>query len=292
MLNSHNFAFAGAHAGTLSKPANTQPPAAMLPGFSTGKKAIFADSLIPKPSSHGWQRLEETVISLGFHVAIVVALVLAPLYFTQSLDLGQFRATFLIQPAVPPPPPPPPAAPRLIHAQPRSLFLKGTLLAPTAIPRTIAMVHEKASDIPPEDFSGGVAGGIPGGMPGGSIGGVLGGILGGIPNAVGAVAPPPAAAPKKPLRIGGNVKPPRLIFAPRLNFPILAKQAGVQGRVVIDAIIDDHGNMVELHVVSGQPLLVPTALQNVSQWKYEPTYLNGEPISVEMVVNVDFKLGQ
>jgi outer membrane biosynthesis protein TonB len=66
----------------------------------------------------------------------------------------------------------------------------------------------------------------------------------------------------------------------------------VQGRVVIDAIIDDHGNVVELHVVSGQPLLVPAALQNVAQWKYEPTYLNGEPISVEMVVNVDFKLGQ
>ncbi len=154
------------------------------------------------------------------------------------------------------------------------------------------MVHEKASDIPPEDLSGGVAGGVPGGMPGGSIGGVLGGILGGIPNAAGAVAPPPVAAPKKPLRIGGNVKPPRQIFAPRLDFPILAKQAGVQGRVVIDAIIDDHGNVVELHVVSGQPLLIPAALQNVSQWKYEPTYLNGEPISLAMVVNVDFKLGR
>ncbi len=175
----------------------------MPPGFSTWKNAIFVDSLIPKASSHGWQRLEETVISLGFHVVFVVALIIAPLYFTQSLDLRQFRATFLIQPAVPPPPPPP-AAPRLIRAQPRTMFLKGTLLAPTAIPRTIAMVHEKASDIPPEDLSGGVAGGVPGGMPGGSIGGVLGGILGGIPNAAGAVAPPPVAAPKKPLRIGGG----------------------------------------------------------------------------------------
>lgn len=290
MLNSHNFAYAGAHAGTLPKPANSQPLAVTPAGIPARKNAIFVESMIPKASSHGWQRVEETVISLGFHIVIVVALVLAPLYFTQSLDLRQFRATFLIQPAVPPPPPPPPAAPRLVRMQPRSLFTRGTLLAPSSIPRTIAMIHEKPIDAPPVDFSGGVTGGVPGGMPGGSIGGVLGGILGGIPSSVGAIAPP-AAAPKKPLRIGGDVKPPRQIFAPRLEFPVLAKQAGVQGRVVIDAIIDDHGNVVELHVVSGHPLLIPNALKNVSQWKYEPTYLNGEPIAVAMLVNVDFKIG-
>lgn len=264
----------------------------MPPGFSTWKNAIFVDSLIPKASSHGWQRLEETVISLGFHVVFVVALIIAPLYFTQSLDLRQFRATFLIQPAVPPPPPPP-AAPRLIRAQPRTMFLKGTLLAPTAIPRTIAMVHEKASDIPPRRSFRRCCGRrprrharwidrrrtrrYPGRHP----------QCGGRCCATACCRAEKAAANR-----GGNVKPPRQIFAPRLDFPILAKQAGVQGRVVIDAIIDDHGNVVELHVVSGQPLLIPAALQNVSQWKYEPTYLNGEPISLAMVVNVDFKLGR
>lgn len=290
MLNSHNFAFAGAHAGTYPKPANNQPLAPMPPGTPACRHAIFVDSMIPKAASHGWQLVEENVVSLGFHIVIVVSLVLAPLYFTQTLDLRQFRATFLIQPAVPPPPPPPPAAPRLVRVQPRSLFTRGTLLAPSSIPRTIAIIHEKPVDAPPVDFSGGVVGGVPGGMPGGSIGGVLGGILGGIPNSAGVVAPPPAA-PKKPLRIGGDVKPPRQTSAPHLDYPILAKQAGVQGRVVIDAIIDAHGNVVELHVVSGHPLLIPTALKNVSDWKYEPTYLNGEPIAVAMLVNVDFKIG-
>ena len=291
MLKSHKLALAGTHAGALSEVATSPLPAATPPSTSTRKHAIFEESMIPKSSSHGWQRAEETFISLGFHFLILVALVLAPLYYTQSLDLRQFQATYLISPSVPPPPPPP-AAPRLVRSVPRTFFTRSGLMAPSSIPRTIAMIHEKASDIPPEDFTDGVVGGVPGGMPGGSIGGALGGILGGMPNTAVAVAPPPIAAPKKPLRIGGNVKPPRQIFAPHLDFPILAKQAHVQGRVVIDAIIDDHGNVVELHVVSGPPLLVPAALQNVSQWKYEPTYLNGQPIAVEMVVNVDFKLGQ
>ncbi len=291
MLNSHKLALAGTHAGTLSEVAHPPLPAAAPPSTSAYQHAIFTESMIPRSSLHGWQRAEETFISLGFHTLILLLLVLAPLYYTQSLDLRQFQATYLISPSVPPPPPPP-AAPRLVRSVPRTFFTRSGLMAPSSIPRNIAMIHEKPSDIPPEDFSGGVVGGVPGGMPGGSIGGVLGGILGGMSNSAVAVAPPPIAAPKKPLRIGGDVRPPRQIFAPHLDFPILAKQAHVQGRVVIDAIIDDHGNVVELHVVSGQPLLVPAALQNVAQWKYEPTYLNGQPIAVEMVVNVDFKLGQ
>ena len=50
----------------------------------------------------------------------------------------------------------------------------------------------------------------------------------------------------------------------------------------IDAVIDPHGNVVRAHAVSGPGLLIPAALAAVDRWKYAPTYLNGEPVSIAM----------
>jgi protein TonB len=66
----------------------------------------------------------------------------------------------------------------------------------------------------------------------------------------------------------------------------------VQGVVLIDAVIDTKGNVVEMHVVSGHPLLISAALEAVRNWKYEPTYLNDEAIAVQLVVTVTFQLNQ
>jgi protein TonB len=65
-------------------------------------------------------------------------------------------------------------------------------------------------------------------------------------------------------------------------------QAHVWGVVVVDAVIDEHGNVVGARAVSGHPLLVAAALKAVLQWKYEPTLLNGTPVAVEMEVTVHF----
>src|SRR6266550_4257835 len=61
--------------------------------------------------------------------------------------------------------------------------------------------------------------------------------------------------------------------------------------VAIDSVIDEHGNVTQMKVVSGNPLLVTAALNAVEQWKYQPTLLNGQPIAVDMEVTVTFKLG-
>jgi protein TonB len=58
---------------------------------------------------------------------------------------------------------------------------------------------------------------------------------------------------------------------------------------MVDAIIDEQGNVVQARAISGHPLLIPAALEAVLQWKYEPTSLNGRPISVELKVLVNFK---
>ena len=123
---------------------------------------------------------------------------------------------------------------------------------------------------------------------GGEAGGIPGGVLGGISGA----PPPPGAAITKSgvVRVGGKVKRPRPIYTPEPEFPSLARHAKVTGIVILDAVIDEHGNVAKLHAVSGNGLLINAALKAVAQWKFEPTYLNGVPVSVEMEVEVAFHL--
>ena len=162
----------------------------------------------------------------------------------------------------------------------------GKLLAPTAIPAKIAMIKE--DELPP-DVGIGVAGGVPGGVPGGQAGGVIGGIISSAPKTYVPIAPT-APAPKAPIRVGGRIMPPRQIHAPEPGYPPLAKQAKIQGEVVIDAVIDSQGNVVQMQVVSGHPLLLSAALDTLRKWRYQPTYLNEEPISIQLYVTIRFRL--
>lgn len=66
----------------------------------------------------------------------------------------------------------------------------------------------------------------------------------------------------------------------------------MQGQVQVDAVLDAQGNVIEMKVVSGAPLLYQAALDALKKWKYQPTYLNDQPIAVQMLVTVTFVLGQ
>ena len=92
------------------------------------------------------------------------------------------------------------------------------------------------------------------------------------------------------VRVGGRISPPRAISTPPPLYPGLARNARAQGQVVIDAIIDERGDVTEARAISGPGLLIPAALAAVIKWRYEPTLLNGEPVSVEMHVLVNFVL--
>lgn len=124
------------------------------------------------------------------------------------------------------------------------------------------------------------------------MGGVIGGVIGGVLNTAAKPVAPPAAKSSGPLRVGGRVRPPKAILQARPEYPLLAKQAHIQGQVQIDAILDEQGNVMEMKVVSGPPLLYQAALDALKKWKYEPTYLNDQPIAVQMIVTVTFLLGQ
>ena len=74
-------------------------------------------------------------------------------------------------------------------------------------------------------------------------------------------------------------------------YPPLARQAHIQGNVVLHAIIGRDGRVAQLEVMSGHPLLVQAALDAVKQWLYRPTLLNGEPVEVDTTITVSFVIG-
>lgn len=250
----------------------------------------FQSSMLEYNHLQGGSRFVDVLISFAVNTAILITPIFFGLYFTDTLDMKQFTTTFLAAPP-PPPPPPPPAAPAVNRpAPPKRIFENsGKLVAPTVIPKEIAMIKEAA--LPDVESGAGVAGGVPGGVSGGSISGVIGGIISG--TATAAPQPiAPVAKPKGPVRVGGRVKEPRLISRVEPTYPPLARQTHMTGVVVIDAVIDEHGDVIEMKVVSGPPLLIQSALDAVRRWKYEPTYLNDQPVPVVLNVTVNFTLSQ
>ena len=81
-----------------------------------------------------------------------------------------------------------------------------------------------------------------------------------------------------------------LIRQVRPPYPPLAKQARIQGAVVLEAVISKEGIIINLKVISGHPWLIPSALDAVRQWRYKPTLLNNEPVEVLTNIRVNFSL--
>ena len=93
------------------------------------------------------------------------------------------------------------------------------------------------------------------------------------------------------MRVGGLCEAAAIDFWPPGNLSNSRGRRGhVHGTVVIDAVIDEHGNVVQEKVVSGHPLLLQAAMKAVSQRKYEPTILDGEPTPVDLRVEVNFQM--
>jgi periplasmic protein TonB len=251
---------------------------------------VFLNALLETPTTkHARRSPLEWVGAMALHIAIIAALIIVPLYTTGTIHLTDYEEIPLVAPPpAPPAPPPPPAgaatAPHVIHEKARLTYKLEKLTPP--IENRKAASQESAETTAPDL---GVVGGVPGGVPGGQIGGVVGGIVGGTgPSAP--PAPSPVKARPKVLRVGSGLKAPRQTYSVQPEYPTLARQVHMSGTVVVDAVIDEGGNVVQARAVSGQPLLIPAALQAVLQWKYEPTTLNGQPVSVELEVQVHFNL--
>lgn len=240
---------------------------------------LLESSPVKKKTRNPWAY----AISITVQTVFVGVLILIPLLYTEALPKQDMMLSWLAAPPPPPPPPPPAAAQPVRRAIRRPSQLdQGKLRAPREIPREIAIIKEE----PIEEDTSSVVGGVPGGVPGGQIGGVLGGVLGGIPSA----QPPRPAAPSR-IRVSSGVQEAKVINRVEPIYPTFAKQARIQGEVLLEAIIAKDGSIQNLRVVNqAHPLLIQAALQAVQQWRYQPTLLSGEPVEVETIIRVQFKL--
>ena len=105
--------------------------------------------------------------------------------------------------------------------------------------------------------------------------------------------PPGAGAPGlgEIADVGGEVLPPKRVYGPKPPFTEEARQARVQGVVLLQAIIDKEGNVVSVRILKGLPMgLTESAVSTVKNWKYEPSTRNGEAVAVRMHLNVGFWL--
>ena len=243
---------------------------------------MFEDSLIESGGKLKTKRGRTSFVAFLIEAMIVGVMILIPLIFTEALPKAM-QTTFLVAPPPPPPPPPPAAAVVKIVKVIQTDIVNGELRTPTKIPQKVQMIKEDEAP-PPAMASTGVVGGVPGGVAGGSMGGVIGSVLSATPTVA-----PKIAAPTR-VRVSSGVVSGLLVKKVNPNYPPLARQARIQGVVLLQAQISKDGRIENLQLISGHPMLAPAAIEAVKQWVYRPYLLNGEPCEVDTQIQVNFTL--
>jgi protein TonB len=218
-------------------------------------------------------------VSLAVHALVLVAVVVVPLLSSGALPepTSAVKAFFVEPASAPPPPPPPPPLPSGGARSPARTAATPppatTLIAPSEMPEHVA------------EGDGGIGdpvNGDPNGVPDGDPNGVVERT-----TIVGLPAPPPGPTP---VVVGGSIQRPKKLKDAAPLYPTIARNAHVQGVVILECTIDPHGRVQEVRVLRGIPLLDQAATDAVRQWAYTPTLLNGVPVSVIMTVTVSFSL--
>jgi protein TonB len=207
-------------------------------------------------------------ISIVVHVVAVCAAVIAPLFATDDLPAPRTAMELIQVIALPEPPAPPP---RVVAR---------------------AKVDTPRPDVPPLDVPNGIA-------PEPAIEPVddpfsngSGVIALGDSNAIvnEAIPPPPPPPPRQlPLPVGGNIRPPQRVGDVAPVYPPIALAAGVDGVVILEAVIAEDGSVRDVRVLRSIPLLDAAAVEAVRQWRFTPTLLNGQPVPIVMTVTVAFR---
>ncbi len=218
--------------------------------------------------------------SLVVEAAALAALVLVPL-----LAIGRLPEMYRVAPI-----PPYGGTPHVNSEPPR----RGTQRPPSTNPPKIVW---KAPAVPKRDTTPIGETAVPEvGPPGTGLGpsGRDGVIPGFNPSDQQKVPPmPPQTARPQTTRVvkhSEGVQQALLVRRIEPSYPILARQAGVEGTVRLHAVIGRDGTIRELEVLGGHPLLVGAARDAVREWRYQPTLLNGEPVEVETYITVVFQL--
>lgn len=239
---------------------------------------MFEDSLVE--SGGGLVRRNPWTTAFSFAMQIFAGgiLVLMSMMYTETLPS---RMAFVC-----PVPPPPPAAaapeqrPVAQAARSTNQFTANVLVPPREVPTHVTTI---------------VDGTPPGNLPINFGPGVLNGTGDGVSNSVftDVFRGTPVVVPTQPVnkvRVSSGVAQGLLIRQVTPEYPALARQARIQGTVMLQATIGKDGTVQNLRVISGHPMLTSAAIAAARQWLYKPYSLNGEPVEVETQINVIFTL--
>lgn len=245
---------------------------------------MFRESLLETSAATLAQRGWATMMSFGLEMAAIAAVLVVPLFITQTIPLINNERLIT----------PPLAAPRMPKIT-TEIFTNGgegsgtgALVEPSQIPTTIAKGPDPkalggGNEVVPCTFC--VDGGI--GDPA-STSAALTRIL----TATAPTVPSTAVHPVQKMIHISRIDPGMLISSVEPKYPPLARGTRVQGDVLLAAVIGKDGRIENLRVVSGHPLLVGAAMNAVRQWRYRPTMLNGQPVEVDTTISVRFTLRQ
>jgi protein TonB len=135
------------------------------------------------------------------------------------------------------------------------------------------------------------------GDPAPTHGTVIAGVESGPPSAIdglgiGGIAAPPPPPPEAiaPIRLHSGMKAPVKTVDVAPVYPTIARNARVQGVVILEAVLDVQGRVQSVRVLRSIPLLDQAAVEAVQQWRFTPALLNGEAVPVVMTVTVNFTL--
>jgi periplasmic protein TonB len=239
---------------------------------------MFADSLLETSWDERGRRNWMTLTSFGLQAVIVGLLLLIPLLTTVGLPSGRTVSTPISLGRRDPGP-----APQTHRGRTRGMQIvpfAGRIMAPGRIPHGISNEKETTQ----------VGGPI--GDPSLPIGPYVGEGPGLPLPFSGGTQPVMPVAPKPVTKIfrTSSILQGSLIRRVEPAYPPLARQARIQGAVVLTAVISKAGTIDNLRLISGHPMLVGAALDAVSQWRYRPYILNGDVIEVETQITVNFML--
>jgi len=239
---------------------------------------MFADSLLETSWAERGRRSWMTLTSFGLQAVIVGLLLLISLLTTVGLPSGRTVSTPISLGRRDPGPAPQPHGGRTRSMQ--IVTFNGRIMAPGRIPHGISNGKETTE----------VAGPI--GDPSLPIGPYVRDGPGLPIPFSGGTQPVMPVAPKPVTKIfrTSSILQGSLIRRVEPTYPPLARQARIQGTVVLVAVISKAGTIDNLRLVSGHPMLVGAALDAVSQWRYRPYILNGDVIEVETQITVNFML--
>jgi protein TonB len=221
-------------------------------------------------------------------------LVFGIMYAQANLESQDLELTTLVAPVpVPQAQPDKPAEAKPVDTK-QNVDVRKELIADVSETRVAPKeVSAKASDIPPvrrgvTTVIGNESTNAVAPMPSGAGAGT--GLTG--PTKVNiAEEPPPPPEPKPtPPRapISGGVLNGKAISLPKPAYPPIARQAHASGTVVVQVTIDENGNVISAHAISGHPLLQAVAAAAARGARFSPTKLSGQPVKVTGVITYNF----